>query len=127
MKENILQYCIIFCTKYKKTLLTEDLHADFLNLTYRYCYENSIALLSLDIRDKHTVILEISTEIAMESPHVIITNLKAYLAGELKKSYPQLKSKTPSLWTRQHFIQTIGVRNDELMEAFVFNQKGLKD
>lgn len=107
--------------------MTEDLHADFLNLMYRHCYENSIALLSLDIRDKHTVILEISTEIAMESPHLIITNLKAYLAVELKKNYPQLKSKPPSLWTRQHFFQTIGVRNDELMEAFVFNQKGLKD
>lgn len=127
MNENILQYLFVFCTKYKKALLTEDLHADFLNLTYKYCYENSLELLSLNIREKNTVIIEIKTEIGSESPHVIITNLKSYVAGELKKKHGQLKSKTPSLWTREHFIQTIGVRQDEIMETFIQNQKGLKD
>jgi putative transposase len=127
MNENILQYLFVFCTKYKKMLLTEDLHADFLNLTYKYCYENSLELLSLNIRDKNTVIIEIKTEVGTESPHVIVTNLKSYVAGELKKKYPQLKSKTPSLWTREHFIQTIGTRQDDIMEMFIQTQKGLKD
>lgn len=127
MEENILHYLFVFCTKYKKTLLTEELHPDILNFTYKYCYENSLALISLNVREKHTIILEIKTEVTNESPHVIITNLKSYIAGELKKKHAQLKTKTPSLWTREHFIQTLGTKQDDDIETFILRQKGLKD
>ncbi len=104
----------------------EELHPDFLNLTYKYCYENELELLSLNIRDNHTVIIEIKTELSKESPHIIIANLKAFLFGELKKKYSYLTTKTPSLWTREVFIQTIGNNNEAEVNDFIDNQPTLE-
>jgi putative transposase len=126
MSKNILHYLFVFCTKYKKKLLLEGLHPDFLNLTYKYCYENDLELVSLNIRDNHTVILEIKTEVSKESPHLIVANLKAYLFGELKKKYNYLTSKTPSLWTREVFIQTLGSTIETEIDDFIDNQQTLE-
>lgn len=126
MSKNILHYLFVFCTKYKKKLLLEELHPDFLNLTYKYCYENDLELVSLNIRDNHTVILEIKTEVSKESPHLIVANLKAYLFGELKKKYSYLTSKTPSLWTRESFIQTLGSTIETEIDDFIDIQETLE-
>lgn len=126
MSKNILHYLFVFCTKYKKKLLLEELHPDFLNLTYKYCYENDLELVSLNIRDNQTVILEIKTEVSKESPHLIVANLKAYLFGELKKKYSYLTSKTPSLWTRESFIQTLGSTIETEIDDFIDIQETLE-
>ena len=126
MSKNILHYLFVFCTKYKKKLLLEELHPDFLNLTYKYCYENDLELVSLNIRDSHTVIIEIKTELSKESPHLIIANLKAFLFGELKKKYSYLTTKTPSLWTREVFVQTLGSTIESEIDDFIDNQQTLE-
>ena len=126
MSKNILHYRFVFCTKYKKKLLLEELHPDFLNLTYKYCYENELELVTLDIQNSHTVILEIKTEVSKESPHLIVANLKAYLFGELKKKYSYLTTKTPSLWTRESFIQTLGSVLEIDMDDFIDSQETLE-
>jgi putative transposase len=126
MSKNILHYLFVFCTKYKKKLLLEELHPDFLNLTYKYCYENDLELVSLNIRDSHTVIIEIKTEVSKESPYLIVANLKAYLFGELKKKYSYLTSKTPSLWTREVFVQTIGKTIETEIDDFIDSQQTLE-
>lgn len=119
MSKNILHYLFVFCTKYKKKLLLEELHPDFLNLTYKYCYENDFKLVSLNIRDNNTVIIEIETEKSKESPYLIIANLKAFLFGELKRKYSYLTTKTPSLWTRESLIQTIGIVLETEIDDFI--------
>ena len=126
MSKNILHYRFVFCTKYKKKLLLEELHPDFLNLTYKYCYENELKLVTLDIQNSHTVILEIKTEMSKESPHLIVANLKAYLFGELKKKYSYLTTKTPSLWTRESFIQTLGSVLEIDTDDFIDSQETLE-
>jgi putative transposase len=126
MIKNNLHYLFVFCTKYKKKLLLEELHSDFLNLTYKYCYENDLVLVSINIRDTHTVILEIETKVSNESPHIIIANLKAYLFGELKKKYTYLTTKTPSLWTRETYIQTLGTTIEERIDDFIDSQPTLE-
>jgi putative transposase len=122
MSKNILHYFFVFCTKYKKKLLLEELHPDFLNLTYKYCYENDLELVSLNIRDSHTVIIEIKTELSKESPHLIIANLKAFLFGELKKKYSYLTTKTP----REVFVQTLGSTLESEIDDFIDNQQTLE-
>lgn len=127
MQENILHYLFVFCTKYKKTLLIESLQPDLLNFTYKYCYENSLEMVSLKIRDQHTVILEIKTSNIVDSPQAMIANLKNYVASELRNKHPFLKSKSPSLWTRQNFIQTLGTIQEADFEAFISVQKGVNE
>ena len=122
MNKNILRYLFVFCTKYKKKILSEELHPDFLNLTYKYCYENELELVSLNIRDAHTVIIEIKTEVSKESPHIILTNLKGYLYAELKKKHTYLKTKTPSLWNIDAYIQTLGTTEEAGIDNFIDSQ-----
>ena len=127
MKENILHYFFVFCTKYKKPLLIDSLHPDILNFTYKYCYENSMEMIALTIRDKHTMILEIKTANVVDSPQAMIANLKNYVASELRNKHPFLKTKSPSLWTRQNFIQTLGTVQEDAYEEFILVQKGVNE
>jgi putative transposase len=41
------------------------------------------------------------------SPHYIVQQLKGYTSHELRKEFPQLKSKLPTLWTRSYYCESV--------------------
>ena len=42
------------------------------------------------------------------APHEIVGWLKGYSSFKLRKEFPSLKSRLPTLWTRAYYIESVG-------------------
>ncbi len=58
------------------------------------------------------------------APYQIMHRVKGYTAHRLRKEFPWLKSRLPSLWTRAYFCATAGTVSSETIQRYINAQKG---
>jgi len=57
------------------------------------------------------------------APYQIMYRLKSYTAHELRKEFPELKSRLPNLWTRSYYVGTAGNVSAETIQRYIEAQK----
>lgn len=55
--------------------------------------------------------------------HYILNQLKGYSSRVLRKEFPSLKSRLPSLWTRSYYIDSVGKLNEHTIKKYIEEQK----
>ena len=55
----------------------------------------------------------------------IVGQIKGYTAHMLRKEFPRLRSRLPSLWTRSKFMSTVGAVTLEVVKRYIEQQKGV--
>jgi putative transposase len=58
------------------------------------------------------------------APQQIMHRIKGYTSHELRREFPHLNSRLPSLWTRSYYIGTAGNVSAETIKRFIDEQKG---
>jgi putative transposase len=58
-----------------------------------------------------------------DAPNFIVSQLKGYTAFLLRKEFPHLKSRLPSLWTRSYFVESIGHISEDTILKYIESQK----
>ena len=46
-----------------------------------------------------------------------------YDIDKIRKEFPELKSKLPTLWTRSYYVETIGHISEETIIRYIEDQK----
>ena len=54
----------------------------------------------------------------------VVRKIKGYTAHMIRKEYPWMKSRLPSLWTRSRFIASVGAVSLEVVKQYIEEQKG---
>lgn len=115
------QYNVIFCTKYRRKVLIDDIATDLRTIIMDNQEAIGYNVLSLDISSDHVkMMVEATPE---ESINTIIGRIKAESAHILRNKYRVLRSRIPTLWTRVNFISTIGSVALADISAFLECQK----
>jgi len=52
-----------------------------------------------------------------------VNKIKGYTSNILRKEFPELKSKLPTLWTHSKFISTVGSVTLETVKKYIEEQK----
>ncbi|MFQ5796676.1 MAG: IS200/IS605 family transposase [Candidatus Bipolaricaulia bacterium] len=117
------QYHVLFCPKYRRAVLTdqiaERLDALLLEKQAEYGYE----ILDRDVLPDHVhLLLSVDPRIGVNK---VVSQIKGYTAHTLRKEFPQLKSRLPSLWTRSKFISSVGAVTLEVVKQYLTDQKGV--
>lgn len=114
------EYFVCFLTKYKRKFLTpeirEALIEDFKQTALKYNFEVS----DIDITGNQVKLI-VSCD-PLTGVNFCVVKLKNCSAGFLKRDYPELKKKVPSIWTRRNLISTMGVVDDSVIADFVSKQ-----
>jgi putative transposase len=55
--------------------------------------------------------------------HFIVNQLKGYSSYMLRKEFPWLKSRLPTLWTRSYYCETIGHISENTIIRYIEDQK----
>lgn len=55
--------------------------------------------------------------------HFVVNQLKGYSSGCLRKEFPWLCSRLPSLWTRSYFVKSVGHISEETVRKYIEKQK----
>ena len=116
-----LSYHLIWCPKYRRPVLTEDVQLRMRELLQEKALELGIEIVEANILPDH-VHLFVKTK-PIHSPQFVVGQLKGYTSRMLRQEFPKLKSRLPTLWTRSYYIDSVGILNEHTIRKYVQDQK----
>lgn len=120
-------YHIIFVTKYKKPIISDDISMFIKQLSSEICLQHNCELIEIKTNTTH-IHLTISMS-PQERPSDIIrvlktqTSKKLHLNPDFDKYIKQLLPNEISLWGPSYFIATTGIITDEIINNYIAAQK----
>ncbi|MDC7242719.1 MAG: IS200/IS605 family transposase, partial [Sphaerochaetaceae bacterium] len=58
-----------------------------------------------------------------DSPHFIVQQFKGATSKVLREEFIQLKTKIPTLWTRNYYVSSSGILNEAEINTYLESQK----
>ncbi|EAY29434.1 IS200/IS605 family transposase [Microscilla marina] len=116
-----LGYHIIWCPKYRRKVLTQEIQKRLKELLLSKAKDLGIEIETMEVMKDH-VHLFIKAK-PIDAPHFIIGQLKGYTSRHLRQEFPQLKSRLPTLWTRSYYVESVGHISEKNIKKYIENQK----
>jgi len=115
-------YHLIWCPKYRRKVLTGKIEQRLKQLLKQKAKENEWKIETLEIMPDHVHVFVKANPVA--SPHWIVQQFKGYSSNILRKEFPELKSKLPTLWTRSYYCESVGHISEDTIKKYIEDQKG---
>ncbi|SDW51202.1 putative transposase [Lachnospiraceae bacterium KHCPX20] len=123
-KEGIVfknQFHIIFCPKYRRKVLVDGVDVRLKELLTEIAADMDVTIKSMEVMPDHVhLFIEFDPRIML---HKVVKHMKERSSRILRKEFPWLKSRIPSLWSRSYFSCSVGHINEETIEKYIENQK----
>ena len=117
------QYPIIFCPKYRRKVLTGEIETRLQELILAKQADYGYLVQEMDVMPDHVhLLLDVDPRIGI---HKIVGQIKGYTAHMIRKEYPYMKKRLPSLWTRSKFISSVGAVTLEVVKRYIEDQKNV--
>lgn len=115
------KYHVVWCPKYRRKVLVGNIEARLKELIKETCVELQSELIELEIMPDHVhLLVEVDPQYGV---HTLIKNLKGKTSRILRKEFPVLTTKLPTLWTNSYFVSTVGGAPMEIIKQYIENQK----
>ena len=116
------RYHVIFCPKYRRSVLREPIAERFKEVVYSLEESNNFKVLEMEVMPDHVhLLLDVDPTVGI---NIIVSRIKGRTSNVLNREFPELKRKLPTLWTRSKFIATVGSVSLDIVKAYIENQKG---
>ena len=116
-----LSFHLIWCPKYRRPVLVDKIAIRLSELLKEKANFLDIEIVEQTIQPDH-VHLFIRSKPTLAT-HYILNQLKGYSSRVLRKEFPSLKSRLPSLWTRSYYIDSVGKLNEHTIRRYIEEQK----
>jgi len=114
-------YHLIWCPKYRRSVLIDGVDIRLAALLKEKAADMNVTIVTMEIMPDH-VHLFVKAE-PTNPVHFIIGNFKGYSSRILRKEFPWLKSRLPSLWTRSYYAETVGHISENVVKKYIEEQK----
>lgn len=112
---------IVFCTKYRRPVLTDGVDERLKEIIAEVCEENEVELIALEVMPEH---VHLFVDIP---PKLSISTLLSFVKGKasrlLRQEFPRLKSRLPCLWTGSFFCSSVGGAPVETVKRYIEEQQ----
>lgn len=117
------QYHVIFCSKYRRAVLEDKIRIRLKELINEKQSAYKYTILGMEVLPDHVhLILDVNPKVGIFRT---VNLIKGYTSNILRKEFPTLKSKLPTLWTQSKFISSVGAVTLEVVKQYIDNQKGI--
>jgi len=117
------EYHVIWCTKYRRSVLDEKISNRLKSLIYEKQKEYKYQIIEIEVLADHVHLL-VSIDPA-KAAGLVVQRIKGWTSNQLRSEFPKLKSRLPNLWTRSKFISTTGGVTLDVLKKYVESQKGV--
>ncbi len=117
-----LKYHLVFCPKYRKSVLVGAVEARLKALLYAKAEERKVTLHTLEVMPDH-VHMFVESDPGM-APATLAAQCKGYTSRVLRQEFRHLRSQLPSLWSRSYYIGSIGHVSEATVRRYIEHQKG---
>lgn len=118
-----LKYHIVWCTKYRRKVLTDLIQVELKKQILEKAKELNFEIEAMETMKDHVHIFVKAS--VRDSVHRIVSQLKGYTSFKLREVFPELKSRLPCLWTRSYYAGTVGHVSSETVKKYIENQKNV--
>jgi len=117
------KYHVVFCPKYRRKVLIDGVDERLKTIIAEFATEHKVEIIQMEIMPDHVHILcEVDPQFGI---HKFVKWVKGRSSNLLRKEYPWLKSRLPTLWTNSYFVSTVGGAPLEVIKQYIENQKGV--
>lgn len=120
-----INYHLIWCTKYRRKVLNDDVQKRFKELIYNKADEMGIEIKAMETMEDHVHIFVSSTP--EYAPHEIVQAFKGMTSRILRKEFLHLRTRLPTLWTRSYYCESVGHLSESTIKKYVEDQKKIDD
>ena len=114
-------YHIIWCSKYRRNVLTGDIESRLKDLVIQKSNENGWSIENIEIMPDHLHLFIKATP--SDSISHIVSQLKGYTSSVLRNEFELLRTRLPTLWTRSFYVETIGHISESVIKKYIDDQK----
>lgn len=114
-------YHIIWCTKYRRQVLSVDISERLKNLLTEKAKAISVNIEKLEILPEHVHLFVKCSPV--DSPHFVVQQFKGYSSRILRKEFRELRTRLPTLWTRSYYCESCGHISEETVKQYIEDQK----
>jgi putative transposase len=117
-----LKYHIVWCPKYRRPVLVDDVADRFRALLAEKTAELGMTIHALEVMPDHVHLFVESDPTRCVAE--IVNRLKGHTSHALRSEFPSLRSRLPTLWTRSYFAGSVGHVSAATIERYIAEQKG---
>jgi len=96
------QYHVIFCPKYRRKVLTDEVAARMKELVLAKQAEYGYTVIEMEVLPDHVhLLLDVDSRAGINA---VVGKIIGFTSHELRNEFTWLKKRLPTLWTRSKFI-----------------------
>lgn len=114
-------YHLIWCTKYRRRVLNEAIQARAKEILNAKATELHLRIERMEVMEDHIHVFVKANPI--DSPHHIVKHFKGITSFTLRKEFPELRRRLPSLWTRSYYCESVGHISESVVKKYIEDQK----
>lgn len=116
------KYRVVFCPKYRRKVLVNGVDTRLKELLEAKAHELQIDIIEMEIMPDHVhLLIPCDPQFGI---HRVVKQLKGYTSHVLRREFPSLKRRLPSLWTNSYFVATVGAVQLDVVQRYIQAQKG---
>lgn len=117
-----LKYHLVWCPKYRRPVLEGAVATRLKSLLETKATELEAKIHALEVMPDHIHMFVESDP--TQAPARIAAQFKGYTSNVLRREFPQLRSRLPTLWSRSYFIASVGSVTEVAIQHYIESQKG---
>lgn len=118
---SLLNYHFVWCVRRRRNILEGGLDDRLKVLIHQALEAIDCEVIALETHYDHVHLF--ASAHPRLAPYQVMHKVKGFTSHALRKEYPWLKEKLPSLWTRSYFVSTAGNVSGDTIKRYVEEQK----
>lgn len=115
------KYHVVWCPKYRRKVLVGAVEERLKELISETCQKLHVELLEIEVMPDHLhLLLDVNPHFGI---HKAVKQLKGVTSHVLRREFPELRTKLPSLWTNSYFVSTVGGAPINIVKQYIEGQK----
>jgi len=116
-------YHIVFSTKYRKKVLTQEIESYLKDLIRQIAQEKEFEVAVMEVGEKDHIHIFVSAHPKI-SPSYIVKMIKGITARKTLLKYPLIKTQLwkGHLWNPSYYIETIGSISEDTIKKYIESQ-----
>jgi REP-associated tyrosine transposase len=115
------KYHVVWCPKYRRSVLTGAVEKRLKTILRETARERHADVLELEVMPDHVhLLIEVDPQYGI---HRMVRQLKGRSSHMLRREFPSLTTRLPTLWTSSYFVSTVGGAPLAGIKQYIENQK----
>jgi putative transposase len=115
------KYHVVWCPKYRRKVLVGNVEKRLKRIIRDTAAERKSEVIELEVMPDHVhLLVEVDPQYGI---HRLIRELKGRSSHALRKEFPSLATRLPTLWTNSYFVSTVGGSPLAVVKQYIENQK----